>query len=264
MALQKSIPSLKEIGDAMHIRRSRSPLSSPLCFVCILLLAWSTAIAQDKSPAPAKPLEPQSYRSGLKSIVIPPPTADLSELGPDYRVLMESTVPDTNRLLAAFLSAEDSANLRSGISKGAYRYALVENLRRAEFIDIDADAFKQVSDSIAKQFGVDLNASMKDYEEELNHKLKAMRGVDTTMTLDKPMQLGVFFLKTNACSFGLIQQISAAGSSVKMVAGITFLRVQNRLIYAYVYSAYRDEDSVQWVRKTSEQWADAILKANQQ
>jgi hypothetical protein len=39
--------------------------------------------------------------------------------------------------------------------------------------------------------------------------------------------------------------------------------VQSRLIYAYVFSAFKDEDSVQWVRKTSEQWADAILKANE-
>ena len=229
----------------------------------ILFLAWVTAISQEKSPALTKLIEPQSYRSGLKSIVIPPPTTDLSELGSDYRVLMESSVPDTNRLLAAFLSAEDSANIRSGTSKTFSRYALVENLRQAEFVDVDADAFKQVSDGMAQQFGAVLNASTKDKEEELNHKLKAMRGSDTTMTLDKPMQLGVFFSKPNACSFGIIQQISAVGSSVKMVAGITILRVQNRLLYAYIYSAYKDEDSVQWVRKTSEQWADAILKANQ-
>lgn len=248
----------------MHIRRIRSLLCSLFSLVSFFILISGTAIAQDKSPAPAKPLEPQSYRSGLKSIVIPPPTADLSEIGPDYRVLMDSSVPDTNRLLAAFLSAEDFVNVRSGISKGANRYALVENLRRAEFIDVDADTFKQVSNSVAQQFGATLNASVKDEEEELNRKLKAMRGSDTTMTLDKPMQLGVFFSKPNACSFGIIQQISAAGSSVKMVAGVTILRVQNRLIYAYLYSAYKDEDSVQWVRKISEQWADAILKANQQ
>jgi hypothetical protein len=200
----------------------------------------------------------------LKSIVIPAPTADLSELGPDYRVVIENLVPDTNRLIAAFLSAEDSANVRSGISKGFSRYALVENLRRAEFVEVDAETFKQVSDGMAQQFGATLNASMKDEEEEINRKLKAMRGVDTTMSFDKPLQLGAFFSKPNACGFGIIQQISAAGSSMKMVAGIMVLRVQNRLIYAYLYSAYKDEDSVQWVRKTSEQWADAILKANQQ
>jgi hypothetical protein len=228
-----------------------------------LFLAWGTAIAQDKSPNPVKPVESQSYRSGLKSIIIPSPTADLSEIGPDYRVLMDSMVPNTNRLLAAFFTAEDSANVRSIVSKGFSHYALVENLRRAEFADIDADTFKQVSDGMATQFGAELNASTKDQEEELNRKLKAMRGTDAAMTLDKPMQLGAFFSKPNACSYGVIQQISSAGSSVKMVAGVTVLRVQNRLLYAYVYSAYKDEDSVQWVRKTSEQWADAILNANQ-
>jgi hypothetical protein len=78
------------------------------------------------------------------------------------------------------------------------------------------------------------------------------------------VQLGAFFSKPNTCGFGIIQQISTGGSVVKMVAGVTILRVQNRLLYTYVFSAYKDEDSVQWVRKTSEQWADAILKANQQ
>jgi hypothetical protein len=264
MVLQKSTQLLYEFGDVMHKNRVRSFLRSSLGFVCFLLLAWDTAIAQDKSPAPAKPFYPQSYRSGLKSIVLPPPSADLNEIGPDYRVLMDSTVPDTNRLLAAFLTAEDSANLRSGVSNGLSRYALVENLRRAEFMDVDADIFKQVSEGMAQQFGVVLNASTKDEEEELNRKIKSMRGVDAALTLDKPMQLGVLFSKPNACSFGIIQQISASGSSVKMVAAITILKIQNRLIYAYLYSMFKDEDSIQWVRKTSEQWADAILKANQQ
>ncbi|MGA9669068.1 MAG: hypothetical protein WBQ94_07665 [Terracidiphilus sp.] len=208
------------------------------------------------------PLEPQSYRTGLKSIVIPSPTADLSEIGPDYRVLMDVSIPNTNRLLAAFLTAEDAANVRSGVSKGFTRYAIVENQRRGEFVDVDADAFKQVADGIATKFGAGLNGSNKDLEDELNRKLKAMRGTEATMTLDKPMPLGAFFSKPNACSFGAIQPISSAGASVKMVAGMTALRVQNRLLFAYVYSVYKDEDSVQWVRKTSEQWADAILKAN--
>jgi hypothetical protein len=177
---------------------------------------------------------------------------------------MESTVPDTNRLLAAFLSSEDAASVRTGTPKGFERYALVENLRRAEFADVTADIFKQITDGAAQQFGAVLDGSMKDPQEEINHKLKAMRGVDATLTLDKPVQLGVLFSRPSACSFGMIQAVSLAGNSVKMVVGVTILRVQNRLIYTFVYSAFKDDDSVQWVRKTSEQWADAILKANEQ
>jgi hypothetical protein len=221
-------------------------------------------VAQDKNPASPKPSEGQRYRSGLKSIVIPPPTPELNEMGPDYRVLVESMVPDTNRLLAAFVTAEDFANVRSGTAKPFGRYAVVENLRRAEFADINADLFKQVSAGAAEQIGAVLDSSMKDPQEEINHKLKAMLGSDKAITLDKPLQLGAFFSKPNACSFGMIESVSTSGSAVKMVAGMTIMRVQNRLIYAYVFSAFKDEDSVQWVRKTSEQWADAILKANEE
>ena len=244
------------------MRRPNSSHLSPLCAACILLLASGTVIAQNNT-APAKPAEIQSYRSGLKSIVIPPPTADLSEMGSDYRVLAESFAPDTNRLLAAFLTADDSANLRSGVSKPFSRYALVETLRRAEFTDINADTYKQVADAVAQQFGAALDAPTKDQQDVINRKLKAMRGVDATLTVDKPMPLGALFAKPNARGFGMIEPISGGASSVRMVVGMTILRVQSRLIYAFVYSVYKDDESVQWVRTTSEKWADAILKANQ-
>ena len=248
----------------MQVRRVRLQLSLPLCLLFTLLLTFGAGIAQDKSSTAEKPAEPQSYRSGLKSIVIPQPTADLSEVGSDYRVLLDSLVPDTNRLLAAFLTAEDSTNIRSGVAKPFGRYAMVENLRRAEFADINADLFKQVSAGAAAEVGAALDSSMKDPQVELNHKLKAMLGSDKTITLDKPLQLGAFFSKPNACSFGMIESVSAAGNSTKMVVGMTILRAQNRLLYAYVVSPFKDEESVQWVRKISEQWADAILKANEQ
>lgn len=228
------------------------------------LLFSVAAIGQDKGIAPLNTPPIESYRTGLKSIIIPPPTADLDEIGPDYRVLLDSLAPDSNRLLAAFLSASDIANVRSGSPKAFVNYALVENLRSAEFMEIDAPTFKQVSDGMAQQLGVALNSSMKEEEEELNHKLKSMQGTNATVSLDKPLQLGVFFNKPDACGFGIIEQVTVAGNSTKIVAAVSILRVQNRLIYVYLYSSFKDEASVQWVRKTSEQWVDAILKANQQ
>jgi hypothetical protein len=99
-------------------------------FASILTFGSFAAPAQDKSAAAAKPQETQTYRSGLKSIVLPPPSPEFEELGPDFRVLAESFVPDSNRLLAAFFLPADSANIQNGINKPPERYALVENLRR--------------------------------------------------------------------------------------------------------------------------------------
>lgn len=248
----------------MEMRPVGSFLRLSSSFACFLLLGLATTNAQDQGSTPDKPDEPQSYRAGLRSIVIPPPTADLHELGSDYRVLAEGFAPDTNRLIAAFLLAEDAANVHAGVSKPLSHYALVETLRRTEFANIDDKTFKEVTESMAQQFGATLEASMKDQEQELNHKLKAMRGDVATITLDKPVQLGSFFCKLDACGFGTIMPVSTAGSAVKMVTGSTLLRVQNRLLYVFVYAIFKDEDSVQWVRKTSELWADSILDANKQ
>jgi hypothetical protein len=236
--------------------------ASSLCLCLSLsLVCFSAAqvIAQAQSS------ETTTYRSGLKSIAIFPPTSDLNEVGSDYRVLLEPMVPDTNRLIAAYLLAGDATNLRAGSPKGLSRYALVETMRRAEFAEVDAASFKEISATVAKQFGANQDSQatdLKKQQDELNHKLNAV-GAANEVTLDKPVQLGAFFSKPDAYCFGMIAPISGGGSSVKMVSGVTFLRVQNRLVYAYVYASYTGDDSVQWVRNTSEQWADTILKANQ-
>ena len=185
--------------------------AGPLC-VCLSLslvcfLTATPLIAQAKSS------EIPTYRSGLKSIAIPPPTSDLNEIGSDYRVLFESMVPDTNRLLAAYLVAGDAANLRAGTPKGFSRYALVETLRRAEFAEVDVASFKEISASVAKQFGANQDSQssdLKTQQDELNHKLKAV-GSANEVALDKPVQLGAFFSKPDAYCFGAIALVSSGG-----------------------------------------------------
>lgn len=237
--------------------------ASSLCLCLSLSLACflpaGPAIAQAQSS------DLPTYRSGLKSIAIPQPTSDLNEVGSDYRVLLEPMVPDTNRLIAAYMRDDAAAKVRAGIAFGPSRYALVETLRRGEFAEVDAATFKQISAALAKEFGASQDSppmNLKAEEDELNHKLKAV-GATNELTFDKPVQLGAFFSKPNAYGYGMILPISSGGPSVKVVSGITCLRVQNRMLYAFVYAPYTGDDSVQWVRKTSEDWADAILKANQ-
>jgi hypothetical protein len=41
------------------------------------------------------------------------------------------------------------------------------------------------------------------------------------------------------------------------------LRVRGRFLSVFTYATYKDEGTVTWVKTTSEQWAGAILKANE-
>jgi len=209
-----------------------------------------------------KETPPATYRVGMKSIAVPPP-ADLRETGPDYRVLFDHDTPDSNRLVAAFLQPDKIAKLPDTTGELS-RYAFLQSLRQAEFVDVDQATYKQVADAVAKQYGTSSDApaiDVKELQDEFNHKLKAEGGT-SEISLEKPVALGTFFSKPNALGFGMVMNVAAGDAKMKVIAGTMILRVQNRLLYAAIFAKYTGDDSLSWVRTTSEQWADAILKAN--
>jgi hypothetical protein len=204
-----------------------------------------------------------TYRVGMKSIVVPPP-ADLVETGPDYRVLFEHDAPDTNRLVAAFLPPESISKLPASSPEGLPHYAFLETLRQAEFVDMDETTYKQVAVAVAKQFGASPDApvlDLKAFQDEVNHKLKAVGGT-VDVSLKEPVMLGTFFSKPNAMGVGMLMDVGAGGKTKKVIVGTTFMRAKNRLLYASVFAEYKGDESAAWVHKVAEQWADAILQAN--
>jgi hypothetical protein len=200
----------------------------------------------------------------MKSIAIPSPSKDLTEIGPDYRVVLETLAPAPNRLVAAFSRLEDLHQIIAGGSAPLSRYALVEVPRRAEFAEVDSATFKTVADSLAQQFGADLGSELKKSQDDLNRRLKEMNSNSAAVAIDKPFPLGALFSKPDAAAFGLIESVSNQGPPTKMIVGTVVLRAQSRVIFLYLYSIYKDDSSVEWVRSTSEQWADAVLAANKQ
>ena len=207
--------------------------------------------------------EAPAYRVGLKSIAIPPPPADdLKEIGPDYRVLFETFAPGTNRLVAAFVLPSESAALRSGGTEDVSTYALVEVPRAAEFKQVTPDLFKQMAEAVATEFGTNLDADVKKGTDEINERLKDLNSGSTGVTMDSPAPLGTLFAGSDEDGFGLISQVTVKGTSTKVAMAVVLARVQDRVIFAYLYTVYKDADTVRWLSTTSHAWADAILKAN--
>lgn len=236
--------------------RSQASRCSVFIPASLLLLGFSL-------PAPAQTALPAdtTFRIGLKTITIPPPSPDLTETGPDYRVLLQTLVPTNNRLVAAFLTPDDFTQIRSSTAASLSQYALVQTARRAEFADITPEIFKQVDSSLATQFEAAVNASLKDHQDEINRRLKAL-GQDKTVTLDKPLMLGSLFSKPDASGYGQIVPVTVNDTTKKIVVGMTLLRVRERMLFLFLYTPYKDEDTVKSVRATSEKWADAVLAAN--
>lgn len=204
----------------------------------------------------------QTYRAGGLSFVIPTP-GDLSETGPDYRVLLEPYAPNANRLIAAFLTLDDLQVLHTGKVPLSSQYAFVQVPRSAEFVDVDDQAFKQLLDGFDQQFAANVDANLKDGEEELNQRLKALTGKQQDIKLDAPVKLGRFFTKPDADAYGMIMPVSGNGITLQRAMSLCIMNVNHRIVFTYLYMDYKNEDTIKQLRASMEQWTDAILKSNQ-
>jgi hypothetical protein len=231
--------------------------SFPITLLAVALLILSGDLTGQTAATASS-----SFRVGLQTILIPPPSPDLPETGPDYRVLAEPLAPAGNRLVAAFLLPDElKALLKTKTSLTSY--ALVEVPRQAEFADVTPAFFKQASDGVADQFGAKLDSTIEDQQKEVDLKLKAL-GNKSSVTLEKPTMLGTLFSKADAIGYGAVIPVSVDGKSATVAMCMTILRVHQRILFLYTYARYTDEESVKSLEKTSDKWSDAILKANPQ
>ncbi len=221
----------------------------------MFLLPLVALRAQEKTAVP-------TYRAGLKSIAIPSPTGELVEIGPDYRVLFEPFAPNTNRVIAAFVLPAETEALRNGSTEDVSTYALVEVPRSAEFKEVTPVIFRVIAGSVATELGTNLDADVKKGADEVAERLKELRSNVTDLSVDKPFPLGTFFSESDAAGFGMIAPVTVKGSTTKMATGILLARVQDRVIFGYLFTTYKDDDTVRWLRTATQQWAEAILKAN--
>ena len=82
------------------------------------------------------------------------------------------------------------------------------------------------------------------------------------MSLGQPIQLGCIISKQDAYGFIAIAPLSTNGTTTNMAGSTTLVRVKKRLIFVYLYSEYKNEETLKWLRETTEVWVDAILNAN--
>jgi hypothetical protein len=222
----------------------------------------SVALSAQDSKTATTQAQIANVRVGAISIAIPSPTNELVEPGPDYRVVFEPLVPVTNRLVAAFVPQDKMDAVHKGNMPSLDEYALVEVARRTEFTEIDAATFQQIAEVLGKQFGGDLIQFSSKGQEEISRNLKAL-GNSASVTIDKPVPLGIFFAMTNTIGVGSITPYKVNGVTTRMAGCLTLIRVRNRILSVFTYAAYKDEGTVIRVKATSEQWAGAILKANE-
>ena len=211
-----------------------------------------------------KTTEIQSFKIGGVPILVPSPTSEMKEVGDDYRERMEILIPRSRRLVAIFLTNDDLLRLEKEDTPAMLEYTSVEVSRRGEFKTIRARDFQKLTDIMNEQLKNKMESYIYDYEEDFNRRMKSLNLEKITLKLDQPIYLGQFFFKPNAYGFGLRLSVSMGTEVFEAVIGGAVVRVNNRIINIYFCSEYENVETIKKVKAALEEWADAILKVNEE
>jgi len=199
---------------------------------------------------------------GTVPIQFPVPGEGFVNVGSDGLKQLEINVPNSNRLLCAFLTSDDNARLVSPDQTPVMdRYMMVEVSKDSENSDTSDEEFKKLSDVMRNQFSDVADKVTKPMNDELNEKLKKLNSSE--VKIDKPMPLGNFFSHPNAEGFGMVIDYTESTGIRRVAMVAAFLKIRNRLVYVYVYSLYKDPTTIDWLKQKSESWCMSILAANE-
>ena len=238
-------------------------LASAPCLVVLLLSACIALSLHGQASAAASP----TYEIGGVAIAVPVPWSGAVEAGPDKRHFMDQFVPPSNRLIAGFVDADDLPGIHPQDIKAPPRIALVAVSRQFESSNITEEGFKQIVESVSKNFDATVSAYAKDNEDRFNRRLQELNLDNAKISFAEPVSLGCLFSTPDSAAFGTIMHISASSagtpqSGLTKIISVLYIRAANRVLFAYIYADFKDKSTVLWLRKANEGWANQIVTSN--
>ncbi|MEI6821960.1 MAG: hypothetical protein WCL51_08480 [Bacteroidota bacterium] len=195
-----------------------------------------------------------------KLIKFPVPNSQYKEVGDAQRYQFASFLPSSNSMLCIYLDTFDITKLvnheNENIKMETYMFVEInKNLIDSDcsdtnFIEVKAEALQLLKDDTIQLLD-DANSFLKEIiDEKEDVKLNHLKN------------LGIIYDTKESCGMLMSFVVKNGNKSTKKLCSVNYLRLNNRLIYVYVYATFTDIAQVKWIKETSESWAKAILGAN--
>lgn len=212
-----------------------------------------------------------SVRLGNVQVAIPPPEG-FEEASSQFDRVKESftaTEAPTNDMLAVFLPTSICEQYRQGNQPSLTFYTKVSVLKAQRETSFSAEDLASVAAEFRKN-GIQAmdpkGPRMKAQLEHMEQGLSNLNSQATNIEMSKPINLGEFDVRPNVYSVLLfinLKVASESGSSVRpMLAGMSFVRVNNRMVYLLTYRLYQSKADVETLTSFSRKWNTMVLAAN--
>jgi len=231
------------------------------------------AIASSQVAAAAPAADSADVTVGETTIHLPilpgfaPPSATPKPLWD----MMAHAMPPTNRLLASMLPADALQNPPppSG-DAAAGRLLSVQTFVSVEQSGVTVDQFDQIKRVMReqnKQLFANLKDEIKESTDRVSKDAAALSGDNTTqVTSHDTASMGIFDEQPNSISLAAVQTISVAmkkgSTDVRQVMAASTLRLRGKALMVSIYSRYRSEADLEWVKARVRDWVERVNALN--
>jgi hypothetical protein len=204
---------------------------------------------------------------GVRRVRVPAPEG-FTKIGMRYGHILSvltASEPANNEIFAVHLPNEQLSIYLTAFDSTPEFYTKVSVSRIGRDEDITPAGFTATGAYIESQFArlTDPNGeAMKAGENYASKNLSEMLDSRTKLKFDRPLNLGVFEKNGNVHSTLVLLNLSANKTTYKFLATISFVYVNERLVYVYSYKADPREADLEMLREFTKKWTASIVAAN--
>jgi hypothetical protein len=209
-----------------------------------------------------------TIRLGTSAVVMPAPDGyeEATSQFENVKARFSETEAPGNEMLAVHLMSSDCDLLRRGQPATMQQYTKVSVLRATKEQVFSQANLAEVVTEFRKNGAsmMDPNGPrMKALLEHLEQGLKKTGSDATAVDMTQPVNMGEFEVSPNIYSVMLLLQFkSSAGEATPVLAGMSYMRLQQRLVYVFTYRRYNSKSDVEILRSFARTWTANILAAN--
>jgi hypothetical protein len=193
---------------------------------------------------------------------------ELYGTNPTFDRAVEQFVPPDNRLLAVYVSDADIAAMNADAGAGMKKYLMVQTPKKPVKI-AGPEQFNTFKEDIANQIGSGAWEEDKGVKETFAHVSEYMRSehqVETELQVGETRFLGKFIDAPDA--FGVLMlanygvTTAAGAQNYPVVAGMSAVNVQGRVLLLFGYSDHQGEADINYVMRTTRGYIDELFALN--
>jgi len=238
-----------------------------LSFVALATLTFAVGTPSQTAPEPVS--RAHTFEIGSRIVRIPQPEG-FTKIGRRHgRILsvQEAIEPIVNEIVAMHLPTDQIPTFKAGSNKQPDFFTKVSVSRIGRDEDITPEGFSAVASYVEKEFAKLTDPRGRSVLAEQHFASKNLSELlhrRTIVKWDQPVHLGVFDKSPRVHSTLTLITISNNTTLYKFLGTVSYVYVNMRLLYVYVYKLDPVEEDLEMLREFTRKWTASIVEANEE